>query len=128
MGLESTKHSPKVDDQLKHEQAIGRSQEMRQPDAPAEGEPRPTTSEGDTMPYATPGPLPPEQVEARAELASFLEQVDFPGDRDTFVRSAVADYAPAHVVERLERLPEGQVFGNVQEIWEATGGDREARA
>ena len=41
------------------------------------------------------------------------------------VRPAQESQAPDRVVAQLERLPQGQQFRNVEEVWESLGGGGE---
>lgn len=64
---------------------------------------------------------------APVERARFLTPSAFPADREALVADAEANQAPAGVVERLQALPAGRDFGNVQDIWSALGGTVEHR-
>jgi hypothetical protein len=114
----SDKHGTRIDDEMKHETrgieqgapVEPRAEESRQQEAPAEGEPGP-----DARPVET-------EVEARSELARHIEPSAFPTGREGLLASATDQGAPQDVLDTLNRLPEGQTFQNVEEVWEALGG------
>jgi hypothetical protein len=60
-------------------------------------------------------------IERRAALAEHLGKEVWPADRDTLLETAQANNAPDGVLAQLRRLPEGQRFGNVQEVAQALG-------
>jgi hypothetical protein len=119
----SDKHSPRLDDQMAHETSSlstgapveARAQEWRTQEGAADGEP-----EVDAV-------LTHSEVEERSDIARFLELSAFPADRGTLLSVAERNQAPDAVLHRLQSLPEGQGFENVQQVWEALGGGRESR-
>jgi general stress protein YciG len=116
-----------ADDQAAHEaQAVvqgghsSRVEEWRDPQAPAEGEPRVSwTPEVPEQP-GTPAGMTNEDVEHRSEIARFLGKGVWPADRETLVATARDNGAPDTVVADLSRLPDGS-FGNLQEVSRALG-------
>jgi hypothetical protein len=72
-----------------------------------------------------PGMLPPEEVEARADLARYLEPSAFPARREVLVTVARSHDAPGWVRQWLGRLPDDRQYENVEQIWEALGGRTE---
>jgi Protein of unknown function (DUF2795) len=60
-------------------------------------------------------------LDRRAALAEHLGKEVWPADRDTLVGRAEETDAPDGVLADLRRLPEGQRFGNVQEVARALG-------
>jgi hypothetical protein len=60
-------------------------------------------------------------IEHRAALAEHLGKEVWPATRDTLVAKAQESNAPDRVLADLRRLPEGQEFGNVQEVARALG-------
>jgi hypothetical protein len=67
-----------------------------------------------------------EAVVERSELARHLRGSIFPADRDTVVECAIQEHASPHTLGALRRLPNA-VYENVEQVWEALGGEREAR-
>lgn len=127
----SEKHSPRVDEEMDHEvrgleqgaPVEPRAEEFREQEGAAEGQP----STG-TRPYAgdqAAGTLPPDDIQARSELARSLEPSAFPGDRNALLAAAREQNAPEAVLARLRDLPSGVEFENVQAVWSALGGDVE---
>jgi hypothetical protein len=124
----STKRSPRIDDELTREtEALIQS-----------GQTESHTDES----LIKEGPLPGEEarvgapsihdgwadeVEARSELARWLEPHLFPARRDRLERQARDRGAPGAVTAVLDRLTDDQEYPNVEAVWEAVGGHRERR-
>ncbi len=68
-----------------------------------------------------------DERDGRSELARHLRPSAFPGDREALLAVARDEDAPGAVLEALRVLPEGVEFANVEAVWEALGGHREAR-
>jgi Protein of unknown function (DUF2795) len=62
-------------------------------------------------------------VETRVEEA---REQEGPADREALLADA-GNQAPVHVLERLQALPAGRTFENVQDVWRALGGAVEHR-
>ena len=129
----SDKHSPRVDEQLEHDTRSltqgapveSRVEEHREQEGP--GEDQPTPDARLTGGRATAASLDLDDAEARADIARFLNPSSFPADREALLADAEANHAPAGVTERLQALPAGRSFENVQDIWSALGGTVEHR-
>jgi hypothetical protein len=130
----SDKHSARADDEMAHEvrsmtqgaPVESRAEEYREQEGPGDGEPTPDARLSGDRGLTPPDALTPDEIEARSELARYLERRVFPGDRDALIASAQRLNAPSHVVERLGALPDGQ-FTHVEAVWEALGGRVEFR-
>ncbi len=128
----SDKHSARQDDALAHEvqgmMQAGRATHAQEwKDAEPSGEDQPDVDRApdrDLM-GAVPTGMTHDDVEGRSELARILTRHAFPGDRDHLVAAAAEAQAPANVLDRLEQLPAGQQFANVEEAWLALGGGTE---
>jgi Protein of unknown function (DUF2795) len=124
---DSSKHSPRLDDELKKDvgslthgsPAESRKEEWREQEGAADDEREPSSRTGD--PHA----LGPDNETARAELSRHLRLSAFPGDRGSLLGEAQANDAPEPVLDALRRLPEGQSFATVYDVWEALGGEIE---
>jgi Protein of unknown function (DUF2795) len=129
----SDKHSPRVDEQLDHDTRSlrqgapveSRVEEHREQEGP--GEDQPTPDARLTGGRATAASLDLDDAEARADIARFLTPSAFPADREALLADAEGNHAPATVVERLQALPAGRAYENVQDIWSALGGTVEHR-
>ena len=129
----SDKHSPRVDEQLEHDTRSltqgapveSRVEEHREQEGPGEGQPTPDARL--TGGRATAASLDLDDAEARADIARFLTPSAFPADREALLADAEGNNAPAEVVERLQALPEGRAYENVQDVWNALGGTVEHR-
>ncbi|MEW6476872.1 MAG: DUF2795 domain-containing protein [Actinomycetota bacterium] len=124
----SNKHSPMLDEALKHDTASlergdpseARSDEFREQEGPAEGEPTPDVRirGGGQIPGTD---LSLDDINGRAELARYLERHRFPAHPDELAAHAEERHAPEAVVEQLRRAPD-RVYENVTELWAALGG------
>ena len=127
----SDKHSPMLDEALKHETAslVGgnpaesRSDESREQEGPADGEPTPDSRihggrDGGEIPGVG---LTVDDIEGRSELARFLEHRQFPARPEELAAHAEERHAPDSVVDQLRQAPD-RVYENVAEVWEALGG------
>jgi hypothetical protein len=124
----STKHSPRVDEELEHELQgtirggrTTRAEEWRDVEPSAEGEPDVDAAPDGTLVGGTPVGMTPDAVVARAELARWLTRAPFPGGRDDLVEAARDNRAPDAVVAELQRLPEGETFERVGDVARALG-------
>ncbi|MDQ1568981.1 MAG: hypothetical protein QOF96_3861 [Actinomycetota bacterium] len=127
----SDKHSPMVDEALKHDTASiwhggpneSRSEEFREQEGPAEGEPTPDARirGGGEIPGTG---LSLDDLNGRAELARYLEHRQFPARPDELAAHARERHAPDAVLALLERAPD-KVYETVSEVWVALGGRAE---
>ena len=124
---DSTKHSPRLDDQLKKEvgslthgsPAESRKEEWREQEGAADDEREPSSRTVD------PHQLGPDNETARAELSRHLRLSAFPGDREALVAEAEENNAPRPVLDALRQLPSDAQFETVYDVWEALGGEIE---
>jgi hypothetical protein len=116
-----------VDEALKHETAAlrqggseARSEEFREQEGPADGEPTPDARirGGGEIPGTG---LTLDDLNGRTELARYLEHRQFPARPGELAAHARERHAPDSVVEQLERAPD-QVYETVSEVWVALGG------
>lgn len=124
----SSKHSPRVDDQLQQEvegtvrgTAGSREEEWREAEPAGEDQPEPTTvPEGD---YGTGAPqgMTSQEVEQRSRLGRYITRSALPGDRAALRRNAEENEAPDDILAELERLPSDRQFRTVSEVWAALG-------
>lgn len=115
----SDKVNPRVDAELEQEtQGLqrgapvdSRAEDFRKQEEGGEDQPAP-----DARPEVT-------QAEARSELARHLEPSAFPADRQALLAAAEEQHATEAVLGLLKQLPEDRTFQNVEEVWEALGGE-----
>jgi hypothetical protein len=124
----STKHNPRVDEELEHEvqgllkgERATRSEEWREVEPQAEGDPDIDTDPAGTLVGGTPVGMDADAVVARAELARWLDRADFPSTGPDLVEAALDHRAPDAVVDELRRLPEGQSFDRIGDVVRALG-------
>ncbi|MCI4065343.1 DUF2795 domain-containing protein [Micromonospora sp. R77] len=126
----SSKHSPRVDEQMSQEvsglvQGPGtggsRVDEFRQPEPAGEDQPEATTAPAGELRSGAPQGMSSQDVEARSRLGRFITTTALPGDRDALVANARENEAPADIVAALERLPEGTRYQTISEVWAALG-------
>jgi hypothetical protein len=124
----STKHSPRVDDELEHEVEgmvrsthSTRAEEWRDPEPVAEGEPDIDADPSGTLVGGTPVGTDADAVVARAELARWLDRADFPSTGSALVEAARDHRAPDAVVAELERLPAADTYERIGDVVRALG-------
>jgi hypothetical protein len=128
----SDKHSPMVDDQLKHEtEGLVRSghsthaEEWKDPEPSGEDQPDADRAPGSTMVGGTPQGMTADDVEGRAELATYLGKEIYPAVRAQLLDHVIGAGAPDRVVAVVRGLPSDREFTNVNDVWESTGGSTE---
>ena len=124
----STKHSPRVDDELEHEvQGMLRSghttraEEWRDPEPVAEGDPDIDADPSGTLVGGTPVGMDADAVTARSELARWLDRADFPSTGAGLVEAARNHRATDAVVAELGRLPGGDTYERIGDVVRALG-------
>jgi hypothetical protein len=124
----SNKHNPRLDEELEHEiqgmlkgNHATRSEEFREVEPVAEGEPDVNDSPNSTLLGGVPVGMTEDAVVARAELARWLDRADFPSDGPTLVEAALDHRAPDAIVDELRRLPEGETYERIGDVVRALG-------
>lgn len=124
----STKHNPRVDEELEHDiqgmlkaERATRSEEWRESEPVAEGDPDLTSDPAGSLVGGTPVGTDRDAVVARAELARWLDRADFPSTGPELVEAARDHRAPEVVVAELERLPEGERYERIGDVVRALG-------
>jgi hypothetical protein len=120
----SDTHGPIMDDELRRRTepmergapVESRAEEEREEAAPADEEP----VADQRLHGGRPAGL--DDLEARSELARFLQPSAFPAERDALLRSASETRAPDPIVRAIRSLPEARAYQNVQEVWEDLAG------
>ncbi len=117
-----------LDEALKHETESlrrgapteARSEEFREQEGPADGEPTPDARirSSEVLPGVG---LSLDDLNGRAELARYLEHRQFPAHPDELVAHARARHAPDSVVAQLQQAPD-RLYETVSEVWAALGG------
>ncbi len=128
----STKHGPRVDDQLKHElgamtqgaPAESRVEEEREQEAPSDGEPTATSRPERDDFYG----LGPDAPTARREISRHLGLHVFPAGRDALIDQARTEGAGEQVIDALRNLPTDREFATVYDVTETLGLHAEERA
>ena len=127
MERQSSKHGPRLDDELKHEtESLVRgspveshSEEDREQEPAADEE---RTASARTAPADE---LGPDESSARREISRHLRASVFPAKRDQLLEEAASANAPDPVLRALEQLPPDREFATMYEVWDAI---RERRA
>ena len=124
----STKHSPRVDDELEHEMQgmlrgarANRAEEWREVEPQAEGDPDIDRSPDGTLVGGTPVGMDADAVVARTELARWLDRADFPSTGADLVERARDHRAPDAVADELSRLPAGETYERIGDVVRALG-------
>ena len=129
----SDKVSPRRDEQRKHETEglvrAGHSthdEEWKDPEPSGEDQPDSDRAPDGTLHGGIPNGMTDEDVEGRAEVASYLGKDSYPMVREQIINLAIDREAPTRVVDLVRRLPSGREFHNVNEVWAAVGGHVES--
>jgi hypothetical protein len=129
----SDKHSPLVDDQLKHETEglvrAGRNthaEEWKEAEPSGEDQPDADLAPEGTLHGGTPTGMAPDDVEGRAELAGFIGKDVYPMVREQILDLVIERQAPDRVIDLVRRLPAGREFDNINDLWTAVGGHVES--
>ena len=128
MGRDSTKHGPRLDDELKHETLSleqgapieARVDEAREKEGPGE-------EDRDVDARTAPAALGADPTEARRELSRHLRPSAFPAARWELISEARRNDAPQPVLEALARLPEHVEYHTAHEVWAALTGEPDVR-
>lgn len=128
MERESDKHNPRVDDAMAHDVDSllhGSAEESRSQEARLQEDP--AVAPGRRFDDVIPGvEITDADLEARAELSRHLAAAHFPATKGDLVSAAADDHAPEDMLASLRALPDGEVYENVQAVWQALGGNVEA--
>jgi hypothetical protein len=131
----SSKHSPRVDEEMEHEvqgmmraERPTRAEEWKEPEPAGEDQPDPGRlgEPEDRQPAPPPG-MTPEEVTLRRDLAAALTRGAFPNDESGLLGHLVDTDAPDRLRDLVRRLPSGRLFENVGEVFEALGFHQEDR-
>ena len=124
----STKHSPRVDEELEHEiqgmlkaERATRAHEWREVEPVAEGEPDISANPEGALVGGVPVGMTEDAVVARAELARLLDRADFPSTGPDLVEAALDHRAPDAVVDELRQLPDGETYERIGDVVRALG-------
>lgn len=130
----SDKHGRRLDEALKGETAgmmrAGRdthAEEWKSAEPSGEDEPDVDRAPNGTLTGGVPAGMTVDDVEGRAELASYLDRSVLPCDRDGLVADATGNSAPDRVLDELRSLPAGVEYATVSEVWVALGHAVESR-
>ena len=125
----SDKVSPREDEQLKHEtEGLVRSghsthaEEWKDPEPAGEDQPDADLAPDGTLHGGTPPGMSSDDIEGRAELASYVPKSSYPMVREQVLNLVIDNHAPDRVISLVRNLPSGREFHNVNEIWATLGG------
>lgn len=128
----SDKHSPRVDNEMAHETEglvrSGRSthaEEWKDPEPSGEDQPDADRVPNATLVGGTPDGMSPDDVEGRAELASYIGKEIYPAVRAQLIDLVMERNAPERVIDLVKNLPSDRQFANINDVWEAVGGSTE---
>jgi len=129
----SDKHSPMRDDELKHETdglirggRATHAEEWKDPEPSGEDQPDADRAPGGTLHGGVPKGMSDEDVEGRAEVASYLGKGSYPMVREQILELVMDRQAPTRVIDLVRRLPAGREYHNIKEVWLAVGGGIES--
>ena len=123
----SDKHSARMDDALEAEVSglmrAGHDNraDWNSPEPSGEDQPDVDLVPNGTLAGGVPDGMDEADVEKRSELASYLGRL-WPATSEQVLFVAVENDAPEDVLATLRRLPAGQSFANLQELWASISG------
>jgi hypothetical protein len=129
----SDKHSPMRDEALKHETEglvrSGRSthaEEWKDPEPSGEDQPDADLGPTGTLHGGIPVGMTDEDVDGRAEVATYLGKGSYPMVRAQILELVIDRQAPTRVVDLVRGLPSDREYHNINEVWAAVGGHVES--
>jgi hypothetical protein len=122
----SDKHGPRLDEAMEEEveglvRGDGPTHAEEWLDPEPSGEDQPEVSYVEGREGAPPPGMTDDEVDLRSELAAHLHRHPFPTDVSGLLDALIADNAPDRLRELVRRLPTGQVYGSVGDVWRALG-------
>jgi Protein of unknown function (DUF2795) len=128
----SSKHSPRVDEEMSHEvrgvlqgTAGARAEEWKLAEPPGEDQPEATTVPEGEYRAGSPGGVGHgvgrEEKEQLSRLGRYIGLSALPGDRQRLRRSAEDLEAPDDILSELDELPPNVTFRTVADVWRALG-------
>jgi hypothetical protein len=103
--------------------AGSRAEEWKMAEPAGEDQPQPTTVTGGDYRTGTPAGISSSEMEQFSRFGRYIGLSALPGDREALLASATTLTAPDDILADLQRLPDGQVYRTVTEIWAALGHD-----
>jgi hypothetical protein len=129
----SDKVSPRLDEQMAHETEglvrSGRSthaEEWKDPEPSGEDQPDADLVPDGTLVGGVPEGMTADDVEGRAELATYIGKECYPVVRAQVIDLVMENNAPDRIIDLVKSLPSDRQFHNVNEIWTAVGGNVES--
>jgi hypothetical protein len=123
----SSKHSPRVDEQMAdevegivHGVAGARAEEWKSPEPSGEDQPEVTIAPDDGYGLGEPAGVGNPEAEDLSRFASYIGRSALPGNRAKLEKSARDLDAPDDVLDRLGKLDPGATYRTITEVWQAT--------
>jgi len=127
------KHGFRLDDQMASETEgltrAGRSthaEEWKDPEPSGEDQPDADLAPNATLTGGTPPGMSPDDVEGRAELATYIGKEAYPAVRAQLIELVMDRHAPERVINLVKNLPSDRQFENINDVWAAVGGNVES--
>jgi hypothetical protein len=124
----SSKHSPRVDEEMSNEvrgmlqgTAGSRAEEWKMAEPAGEDQPQPTmVPEGDYR-TGTPVGVSSAEMEQFSRFGRYIGRSALPGDREALRRSAEDLEAPDDILAEIDRLPPDVTYRTVTQAWADLG-------
>ena len=130
----SGKHSPRRDEELKHETDglvrgghATHAEEWKDPEPSGEDQPDADRAPQGSLHGGVPHGMSDEDVDGRAEVATYIGKGSYPMVREQILELVMDRQAPTRVIDLVRRLPAGREYHNINEVWLAVGGHTEAK-
>jgi hypothetical protein len=124
----SSKHSPRVDEQMASEVqgtvrgiAGGRAEEWKMAEPSGEDQPQVSLVPEEEIVRGEVTGVGSQSGEAFSRFGSYIGMSALPGDREALLKSAGDLEAPDDIVELLNQLPPDTTYRNLAEVWHTLG-------
>lgn len=125
----SSKHSPRLDDEMEHEvdgmmtaERPTRAEEWLEPEPPGEDQPDPGRLEEPAgQQPGVPRGMTQEEIDLRSELGEHLPRSVFPTDESGLLAHLVDTNAPDRLRQLVSQLPSGRTYDHLGAVVQALG-------
>lgn len=104
-----------------------RVDESRHPEPSGEDQPNVSVAPGGLLTGGAPPGMTYDDVEQRSRLGRYIPRTSLPGDREQLIVGAADLHAPDDILAELARLPAGEEYETVSQVWAALGHQNEER-
>jgi len=104
-----------------------RVDEVRDPEPSGEDQPYVSLVPGGIQTGGAPPGMTYDEVEQRSRMGRYIPMASLPGDGARLIAGARDLNAPDDIIEELSKLPDGEEYQTVSQVWAALGHHNEER-